>query len=221
MSMNIQYYGDFCFKITTKPNGRATEDITILTDIPEKSTGLRAPQVEAQIVLLSHQTRETLESSVMKGAPLIFDAPGEYSVRGVTLVGFPSFRDTQNGSVNGRNTLFLVESEEMRLCFLGALGHELEPSVIEKLGDVDILFVAAAGTDTLALDQVDDLVRKIEPKITIPMHYAIAGMKTDLPDIKKFCSVLGNCPDETLTKFNVKKRDLEGKIMEIVLLGNS
>ena len=36
LRMNIQYYGDFCFKINTKPNGRATEDITIITDVPDK-----------------------------------------------------------------------------------------------------------------------------------------------------------------------------------------
>ena len=76
--MNIQYYGDFCFKITTKPNGRATEDIVIVTDVPEKATGLRAPQGEAQIVVLSHQDREIPELALIKGDPLAFVTPGEF-----------------------------------------------------------------------------------------------------------------------------------------------
>ncbi|MDQ5902117.1 MAG: hypothetical protein QG606_333 [Patescibacteria group bacterium] len=219
--MNIQYYGDFCFKINTKPNGRATEDVTIFTDVPDKSTGLRAPQGEAHVVVLSHQKRDSAEASSLKGSPLILDAPGEYAVNGITLVGFPSFRDNAKGSQKGKNTIFLIESEEIRLCFLGALGHELEPSVIEKLGDVDILFVPADGSDTLDLDKMDDLVRKIEPKVTIPMHYALPGMKISLGEIKKFCDILGNCPEETILKYNMKKKDLEGKTMEIVLLSNS
>lgn len=218
--MNIQYYGDFCFKITTKPNGRATEDIVIVTDVPEKITGLRVPQGEAQIIVLSYQKRDIPEVAVVKGSPLIFDAPGEYSVKGITLVGLPSFRDTELGAVRGRNTVFLIESEEMRLCFLGALGHELEPSMIEKFGDVDILFVPVAGTDTLNLDITEDLIRKIEPKIIIPMHYALPGMKTELPDEKRFCTMLGNCTDEVVAKYNVKKKDLDGKNMEIILLSN-
>lgn len=218
--MNIQYYGDFCFKITTKPQGRATEDIVLLTDIPEKTTGVRPPQGEAQIVVLSHQKRDLAELALVKGDPLVFEAPGEYSAKGVTLVGLPSFRDGAVGATRGRNTIFLIESEEMRLCFLGALGHELEPSTIEKIGDVDILFVPAAGTDTLALSLVDDLIRKIEPKVVIPMHYQLPGMKTDWPDGKKFCDAVGNCPEETLAKYNVKKKDLEGKSMEVVLLNN-
>lgn len=219
--MNIQYYGDFCFKINTKPNGRATEDVVIVTDVPDKSTGLRAPQGEARIVVLSHQKRDISEIALIKGSPLVLDAPGEYAVSGITLVGFPSFRDNVKGSEKGKNTIFLIESEEIRLCFLGALGHELEPSVIEKLGDVDILFVPADGTDTLNLDKIDDLVRKIEPKVTIPMHYALPGMKVSLGEVKKFCDVLGNCPEETVLKYNIKKKDFEGKIMEVVLLSNS
>ena len=218
--MNIQYYGDFCFKITTKPNGRATEDIVIVTDVPEKATGLRAPQGEAQIVVLSHQDREIPELALIKGDPLAFVTPGEYSAKGVTLVGLPTFRDAELGAVRGRNTVFLIESEEMRLCFLGALGHELEPGTLEKIGDVDILFVPVAGTDTLPFDKIDELIRKIARKVVIPMHYKLPGMKTEWPDAKKFCDAIGNCPDETLAKYNIKKKDLEGKVMEIVLLNN-
>lgn len=219
-TMNIEYYGDFCFKITTKPNGRATEDVVIVTDVPEKATGLRAPQGEAQIVVLSHQERNIPELALIKGEPLVLVAPGEYSAKGVTLVGLPTFRDSEAGMVQGKNTVFLIESEEMRLCFLGALGHELDPGTIEKIGDVDILFIPAAGTDTLVFEKVDDLIRKIEPKVVIPMHYKLPGMKTDWPDAKKFCDAVGNCPEETLAKYNVKKKDLEGKVMEVVLLNN-
>lgn len=219
--MNIQYYGDFCFKITTKPNGRATGDVVLVTDVPEKSTGLRAPQGEAQIVILSHQERDAPELGLIKGEPLVLVDPGEYSVKGVTLVGLPSFRDTEQGVVRGKNTIFLVESEEMRLCFLGALGHQLEPSIIEKLGDIDLLFIPAGGTDTISFDVLDELIRKIEPKVIIPMHYRIPGMKTDCHDVKKFCDTVGNCPDETLARYSIKKKDIEGRMMEVVLLGNA
>ncbi len=216
--MNIQYYGDYCFKITTKPNGRATEDVVIITDTPEKGLGLRTPQGEAQIVLLSHQSPEAEELAVIKGEPVKIFAPGEYSAKGVAVLGFPSARDTEKGVKRGQNTIFLIETEELRLAFLGSLGDELAPDVVERLSGIDILFVPVGGKDTIPPDSVDELVRKIEPKTVIPMHYKIAGMTTELPDEKPFCKAIGNCPKETIAKWNVKKKDLEGKNMEVVLL---
>lgn len=219
--MNIQYYGDYCFKITTKPNGRATEDVIIVTDTPEKGLGLRAPQGEADIVLLSHQSPEASELEVVKGEPVKIFAPGEYSAKGVAVLGFSSARDAEMGAQRGQNTIFLFETEEMRLCFLGSLGAEPAPDVVERLSGIDILFVPAGGEDTLPTDAIDELVRKIEPKVVIPMHYKIAGMTTTLPDEKPFCKAMGNCPKETLPKWNVKKKDLEGKNLEVVLLAKN
>ncbi len=220
-AMNIQYYGDYCFKITTKPNGRATEDIVIVTDTPGKGLGLRAPQGEADIILLSHQSPDAAELDVVKGEPVKIFAPGEYSAKGVAILGFQSARDAEKGAKLGQNTIFLFETEEMRLCFLGALGDEPAADVIERLSGVDVLFVPAGGEDTLPVDAIDELVRKIEPKTVIPMHYKIAGMTTELPDEKPFCKVMGNCPKETLAKWNVKKKDLEGKNLEVVLLAKN
>ncbi|TXH00680.1 MAG: hypothetical protein E6P95_03200 [Candidatus Moraniibacteriota bacterium] len=215
--MNIQYYGDYCFKITTKPSGRATEDVILVTDVPAKVTGLRAPQGEANIVLLSHQALDAPELEVVKGNPVKIAVPGEYSAKGVSILGFSNFRDDQGGKERGHNTLFLFETEEITLCYLGALGTEPAPSVVEKLSGVDILFVPASGVDTLPVGKIDELVRKIEPKVVIPMHYKINGMTTDLPDAKAFCNAVGNCPKESLAKWNIKKKDLEGKNMEVVL----
>jgi hypothetical protein len=215
--MNIQYYGDYCFKITTKPQGRATEDVVIVTDAPEKGTGLRAPQGEAQIVLLSHLSPEHEGLSVIKGDPIVLSAPGEYSAKGISILGFPSSRDAKDGSERGANTVYFFETEDFKLCYLGALGAEPAPAVVERLSGIDILFVPTGGGETIAIHALDELVRKLEPKIVIPMHYKITGMTTSLPDEKAFCKALGNCPKEKLTKWNVKKKDIEGKSMEVVL----
>lgn len=219
--MNIQYYGDYCFKITTKPNGRATEDVVIVTDVPEKGLGLRAPLGEVHIALLSHQSSGADEIVALKGESVKISVPGEYSAKGVAILGFPSARDDQGGAKRGQNTIFLLETEEMRLCFLGALGAEPTPDVIERLSGVDVLFVPAGGNDTLPIETIDELVRRIEPKTIIPMHYKIAGMSTALPDEKPFCKVMGNCPKEAISKWNVKKKDLEGKNLEVVLLAKN
>src|SRR3989344_4067293 len=180
-AMNIQYYGDFCFKISTKPAGRATEDIVIWTDPLQKGAGLRSPQGQVDLIFLT-------------------------------------YRDTEEGKARGQNTVFIFESEGIHLCYLGALGHDITPELLDKLSGVDIVFIPVGGGDTTSAKLAAELVRKIEPSIVIPMHYKIPGLTLSLETEKAFCDALGNCPAQALPKLNIKQKDLEGKKMEVVIL---
>lgn len=219
--MNIQYYGDFCFKLTTKPAGRATDDMVVWTDLPEKKTGIRSPFGHADLVLLSHLDPSDEALSGLKGDPILLHTPGEYSVNGVTVLGFPSFRDAVSGSQNGQNTVFVFDSEEMRFAFLGALGHQPDDTLVEKIGDVDVLFVPVGGDGILSDKMVEAIIRDIEPKIVIPMHYRLDGALSDAGSSDAFCKVFGCRAEDSISKLNFKKRDLDGKSMEVVFLKNA
>lgn len=216
--MLIQYYGDFCFKISTKPAGRATEDVVLWTDPLPKGVGLRPPQGPVDVVLRSHASDVSVENP--KEPPIIFNAPGEYAVKGITLLGFLTYRDSEEGKRKGLNTVFVFESEDIRVCFLGNIGHDLTPELIDQLSGVDILFVPVGGTDGDGLDAkaAVGLIRKIEPRVIIPMHYKMVGLNTPLETEKIFCETIGNCPAERLLKLSIKKKDLEGKTIEVILL---
>ena len=211
--MNIQYYGDYCFKITTKPAGRATEDVVIWTDLPDKSTGLRTPFGHADIALLSHMDKEGETLQSLKDDPTVLFTPGEYSVKGVPVLGYPSARVD-----GGMNTVFLFESEEVKLCFLGAFGHGSDEKMTGKIGDVDILFAPIGGGDTIEAKQVDELIRQLEPKIVIPMHYRLPGMDASIGSAEVFCKEVGCSMDGAADKFNFKKKDIEEKSMSVMFL---
>lgn len=215
--MNIQYYGDYCFKITTKPFGRATEDIVLWTDPCDKAAGLRSPQGQADIIFLSHDTGVDTEASGLKGERVTLRNPGEYAVKGVNAFGIATYQDMESGALRGQNTIFVLQVESMNLCFLGALGHELSPQQIEKIAAVDILFIPVGNHDTLTIKQIDEVIRKIEPAIVVPMHYKMDGMSLDIDAESVFCNEIGNCPSEKIAKLSLKKKDLEGKSMEIVM----
>lgn len=215
--MFIQYYGDCCFKITAKPGGRATDDVVLWTDPVSKDSGLRSVQGQADIVLLSHDTLDRERLGSLRGEPIVFDMPGEYASHGFTLHGIPSFRDTENGTDRGQNTIFTFTVEDISVCFLGALGHPLSTDQLSKIGRVDILFIPVGNTDTLAIGSTDELIRKIEPALVVPMHYKMDGLRTELADKAAFCKEIGNCPDTEISKLAVKRKDLEGKSMEVVL----
>jgi hypothetical protein len=216
--MNIQYYGDYCFKITAKPGGRATDDIVIWTDPCDVSTGLRNPLGQADILFVSHENGVDAEASGLRGERVTLRNPGEYAIKGINAFGIASYQDKESGASRGQNTIFVFQVESLNLCFLGALGHELSPAQIEKIATVDILFIPIGNRDTLAIKLLDDVIRKIEPAIVIPMHYQMDGMNLDIDDEKVFCNEIGNCPSERIAKFTIKKKDLEGKSMEIVIL---
>ena len=216
--MNIQYYGHSCFKITAKSSGRGSEDIAIFTDPFDKSIGLRPPQGNADMVLVSHDHHDHNNVEALKGEPRIIDIPGEYSVKGVNIIGISSFHDNKEGAERGLNTIFVLEAEDLRICHLGDLGCDLTEKQIEIISGVDVLMIPVGGKYILDSKTGSDIVKKIEPKIIIPMHYKINGIKLDIDDEKKFCNEIGNCPKEKVSKLNLKKKDLEEKKLEVILM---
>ena len=218
--MQIQYYGHSCFKITIKPGGRATEDVALFFDPFDKELGIRPPQGQADVVFVSHSHFDHNNVSAIKGEPVIIETPGEYAVKGINVIGLDSFHDGEEGAVKGRNTIFILEAEDLKICHLGDLGSGLTGKQLEEIDGVDILFVPVGGNYTIDGKKATELIRKIEPAIVIPMHYKVVGSTADIDDENKFCSEMGNCPKEKLARFTVKKKDLENKKMEVVLMSH-
>lgn len=215
--MNIQYYGHSCFKITAKPAGRGQEDVTIFIDPFDKSIGLRPPQGQADVVLVTHEHEDHNNVEALKGEPAVINIPGEYSVKGVNIVGFASEHGPTKEPVP--NTIYVLETEDLKICHLGDLGTDLSEKQMEEIDGVDVLMIPVGGNYTIDGKKAAELVKKIEPGLVIPIHYKIAGSTVDIEDEKKFCNGMGNCPREKVSKLNLKKKDLEGKSMEVVLMG--
>jgi L-ascorbate metabolism protein UlaG (beta-lactamase superfamily) len=216
--MNIQYYGHSCFKIVTKPAGRGREDVIIFLDPFDKSIGLRPPQGQANLVLVSHNHSDHNNTAVLKGDPYIIDIPGEYSIKGVNIIGISCYHDEEKGQERGSNTLYILESEDLRVCHLGDLGSDLEEKQYETINGIDVLMIPIGGKYTIDGKKATEIIKKIEPKIVIPIHFKIKGMNMDIADEKKFCDEIGSCPRERVAKINLKKKDLEEKNMEVIIM---
>jgi L-ascorbate metabolism protein UlaG (beta-lactamase superfamily) len=213
--MNIQYYGHSCFKITTKPAGRGQNDVIMFLDPFDKIIGLRPPQGQADVVLISHNHSGHNNVAVLKGEPAVIDIPGEYSVKGVSVVGLAS---VHGDDINTPNTIFILESEDIKICHLGDLGGELTEKQLSEIDGVDILMIPIGGKYTIDSKQAIGIVKKLEPKIVIPMHYKMNGTIADIADEKQFCDEIGNCATDRNSKFNIKKKDLEGKVKEVIVM---
>jgi L-ascorbate metabolism protein UlaG (beta-lactamase superfamily) len=216
--MNITWYGHACFKIQTRP-ARGFDEIVIFTDPFDKSIGLRPPQGNADIVTISHTHYDHNNVSALKGKPFVIDSPGEYSIKGIQVEGIESFHDKEKGALRGRNTIFVLKTEDLKICHLGDLGHTLSEDQIERLGEIDILMIPIGGTYTINPKEAEEVVSQLEPKIILPMHYKIKGLSIEgLADEKSFCSEIGSCIDKNVPRLNIRKKDLDEMESKIILM---
>ncbi|HXY74420.1 MAG TPA: MBL fold metallo-hydrolase [Dehalococcoidales bacterium] len=166
--MEITWLGHSCFRIKGK-------QATILTDPFPPQTGYSLGKPIADIVSVSHEHPNHCYVQGISGNTKVISGPGEYEINGVIIQGIQTYHDTEHGAIRGKNTAFLFEVDDITVCHLGDLGHTLNAEQSAKLNPVDILIVPAGGGTTIDAAQAAHLVRALEPKIVIPMHY-----KTDL-----------------------------------------
>ena len=109
--------------------------------------------------------------------------------------------------------------EDVRLCHLGDLGiRELDAQTLEAIGETDVLFVPTGGEDVLDPVQAHKIINQLEPKIVIPMHYAIPQTSLKGARVEEFLEELGEENLKGEEKFSFKKKDLEEDRTKIVLL---
>jgi len=213
--MKITWHGQSCFKLLVKSNNG--DKITILIDPFDKETGLIPPRGGADIVLITHEHHDHNNLKAVSGTPFVINGPGEYDVKGVYIKGIYSYHDNNKGLDRGVNTIYVIESEEMKVCHLGDLGQkELADTQLEKIGEIDILMVPVGGTYTIDSEEAVKVINQVEPTIVIPMHYKIPGLSIKLDEVKDFLKEIG-VQQETTEEFNVKKLDL-GEEMKVVVL---
>jgi len=215
--MIINWKGQSCFQISTTPIKNGT--VSLVIDPFDEGLGLKVPKLQADILMISHDHKDHSNTKAVSGEYLLIDGPGEYDVKTIFIQGIDSFHDNVEGKEKGVNTIYVIESEDIRVCHLGDLGQkELTTEQLEKIGDVDILIIPIGGTYTLDSDEAVKIMSQIEPKIIIPMHYHIPGLKLKIDGVDSFLKSLGIKKIETLPKLTIKKKDISTEEVKIIQL---
>jgi L-ascorbate metabolism protein UlaG (beta-lactamase superfamily) len=208
--MIISYQGIESFKISQGAETIAINPISKDSKFKSKIAG-----ADVTLITTNHPDmngRDTTSRGDKES--FIISGPGEYEVKDISIKGFLS--NSEYGGSPKINTVYQITLDNINMCFLGAVSDEkLSNETLEALNDIDILFVPIGGDGTLSPAAAYKMAVSLEPGIIIPMHYGQIGEKNA---IKTFLEEGGEEDVKPIDKLVIKKKDLEGKEGDIVIL---
>jgi len=143
-------------------------------------------------------------------APFIISGPGDYEVKDIFVKG--SISSTELSGKKYINTIYSLTVDGINIVFLGALGDaNLSKETREMINGPDILFVPIGGKGVLDAKISAKLASSFEPKVIIPMDY-------DNVSLKSFLKEIGEEHVEVVDKLTLKRKDLENKEGEVIVL---
>lgn len=142
----------------------------------------------------------------------VIDGPGEYESNGMFIRGIQTA-----GPNNTINTAYALNLDGIRLCHLGNLAPGgLTPDAKEAIGSVDVLFVPIAEEGGLDVKEAMKVANSFEPAMIVPVGYS---EKDGEVAVKAFLKEAGGGDKTQITeKLTIKKKDLDGKEGEVVVI---
>lgn len=192
---DIEYKGANGVVITTKKT-------TAVIDPKLSLVGIKDLKSDNAVEIATEQ-RFALNN---KDAQLSIEGPGEYELGDFSIRGVSATRHIDTADGEKLATIYRIEVGDVRIALLGNISPKLDEEQLEALGVVDILIVPVGGGGyTLDATSAASLVRQIDPKVVIPVHYADSAIKYEVPQdaLEIFTKELGS-PVETVAKYKVK-----------------
>ncbi len=207
--MIITHYGRQHFKLQVG-------DLTFAINPVSKEGKGKLSKYGADVTLITtnHPDYNGVEQTEMGSkTPFVIRGAGEYEVQNIFIKGFATEVTLKDGKKQKtyQNTSYVFVIDGIRVTFLGALSEMLKPEHKEIIDETDVLFVPV-GEDGFLLNAYDayKLSVALEPKLIIPMDYNEQSLPIFLKEV-------GNEKVDPVEKLTIKKKDIEGKLGEVVL----
>jgi hypothetical protein len=203
--MEIRYYGANCVKLSDKK-------IILVVDDNLSKMGLK-PVAKPQDVAVY-----TAHIVLPETNQFLINGPGEYEISEVSIRGIAAQAHTDENGLNA--TLYSIKIDDFNIGIIGHINANLSDDQLEAMGVVDVLIIPIGGHGyTLDADEAVSIIKKIEPKIVIPTHYADEAIKYEVPqaDLQLFLKAVGISEPEVLEVLTVKEKELGDKTRTVIL----
>lgn len=203
--MEIQYHGANCVRLVDKK-------VNLVIDDNLSKLGLKSVTGEQDVSLHTNKYE-----TIAKGRFLI-NGPGEYEISEVSVRGVPAKAHIDNDGQKA--TMYSIKIDGLNIGIMGHINPNLNEDQLEKLGVIDVLVVPIGGFGyTLDADEAVELIKKIEPKIVIPTHYADKTIKYEVPqaDLQEFLKAMGVSEPEYADSLTLKDKDFGDKRKIVIL----
>lgn len=208
----IEYKGANCIIITTKKAKMVVDPKLSVVGLKDVST--------KEAVELATEARFATNN---QDAILNIEGPGEYGVAGFDIHGIPAQRHLDSDKDPLISTIYKVEVGDSRIGIIGNIYEKLSDEQLERIGVLDVLIIPVGGNGyTLDATGAASLVRQIDPKVVIPVHYADSSLKYEVPqgELSLFVAELG-APVETVSKYKYKQPAAVPAALSVVELTRS
>ncbi len=209
---DIEYKGGNTLIISTKK-------ATVVMDPAASVVGLKDVKVKDSIQIAT----EERFAVVNEDARLAIEGPGEYGFGDFDAVGIAAQRHLDSDKDPLISTIYRLEVGDVRIGVLGNIYEKLTEEQLEGMGVIDILILPVGGNGyTLDATGAASLVRLIEPKVVIPIHYADSGLQYEVPQdtLDTFTKELG-APVEETAKYRLKVATALPATLTVVALTRS
>jgi L-ascorbate metabolism protein UlaG (beta-lactamase superfamily) len=181
--ITIRYHGQSFFEIISSKGTHIVIDPHAIEAYGRKTIK------KADLVLMSHFHDDHTQITVIENHKevkaingLKEEKNGEFrridwnivneKVKDVTVKSIGTYHDAMNGLQRGKNGVFILEVDGLRIVHLGDLCHTLSEAQINRIGQVDVLMIPVGGVYTLNGLDAAKVVDQLKPKrLIIPMHF--------------------------------------------------
>jgi L-ascorbate metabolism protein UlaG (beta-lactamase superfamily) len=197
----------------------STKKLSAVIDPKVSVVGLKDLQVKDALEIAT----EARFATGSKDVQLAIEGPGDYELGPFSIKGIPAIRHLDTSADEKIATIYRIEVGDTRIALVGNVTPKLDEDQLESVGLVDILILPVGGGGyTLDATSAAGLVRQIDPKVIIPVHYADDALTYEVPQdtLATFVKELG-APVEITAKYKVKSASLLPPVLTIVEITRS
>jgi L-ascorbate metabolism protein UlaG (beta-lactamase superfamily) len=208
----VEYKGANCVVVSTKK-------ASIVVDPKLSLVGLKDASVKDAIELAT-EARFAINSD---DAKLVIEGPGEYGIADFDIKGVAAQRHLDTENDPKLSTMYRIEAGDIRAAVIGNIYEKLSEDQLEQIGIVDVLVLPVGGSGyTLDATGAAALVRQIDPKVVIPVHYADSAISYEVPqsELEVFTAELG-APVEEAAKLKLKNTSALPATLTVIKLARS